>query len=834
MSQCVLRAGRRALWRHPVQLLLAIAGVALGVAVVVGMDLANQSASTAMRLSMQAVTGRVTHQIFGGPQGLPDSLYVKLRTRLGLWQVAPVLEGGLTVPSAGDRPLTLMGVDPIAEAQLRQPLHTVSGGAQRGLIQDLMLDPAGIALPQEVAHRLHVRTGDWLTVRIGGRERRLHVVAVLQDPQHSLGGLVFADLASAQDLLGRVGQLSRIDLILKDSEIARVRQVLPPGATLVAAASRANAMQQMNAAFQTNLTALSLLALVIGLFLVFNTMSFMVVQRRRMIGILRAVGTTRRQILGQVLSDAVLIGLLGTLLGLLLGVALGIGLVDLVGRGTNLSLHEAVTRFRIQPLSFVKGFLLGMIGSIAAAIPPAYEAATVQPRVALDRSELEQRVRHGARIAAGVGLALFVAGLLILGFSASLVAAFAGLFAVILGASLLAPMATAHLTGGLARLVPQWPTAHLVLRGVVASLSRTGVAIAALVVAVSAVIGVAVMIDSFRGSFIAWLQQSLSADFYVASIQGSAAVNDALARRLEALPGVAYVSRSRHYRLPGAHGYTPLWALGIAHRAWQGFDIRSGDAQAAWKAFHDGSGVLVSEPYAYQHDLAVGDKLSLRTTAGEHAFRVAGIFRDYSSPHGVVLISLPVYRKLFDDTRLSGLGIHLRADADRGRVQRQLEKSVAGLAGVQVRDNRSIRRRSLAVFDQEFVITSVLRMLAALVAFIGVLGALMALQLDRARELAVLRAIGFTRSRLGGLITGQSGLLGLATGLFSIPMGVVIAWLLVYVINRRAFGWSMGFTVHAMPLLEGVALAVAAALIAALYPAWRAVRTVPARGLREE
>ncbi|MDN5849776.1 MAG: ABC transporter permease [Nitrococcus sp.] len=836
MTRGVLRAGRRALWRHPMQLLLAVTGVALGVAVVIGMDLANQSASSAMRDSMQAVTGRVTHRIFGGPEGLPESLYVKLRTRLGIWQSAPLLEGGMTVPGVGNRSLTLIGVAPLAEAELREPISAKEeGGDDAGVFKDLLLNPGSIALPAEEARRLDVKAGDALTVEIGGEERQLQVVAEVENPEQDLSGYAFADIATAQELLGEIGRLSRIDLILEAGEVEAVRARLPPGAVLVPAAARANAMQQMRAAFQTNLTAFSLLALVIGLFLVFNTLSFMVVQRRAMIGILRALGATRRQILAQVVSDAGLIGLLGTLLGIPLGLVLGVGLVDLVGHAsTDLSFGERLARFQIEPLSLAKGCLLGMFGSVLAAVPPAFEATTVEPRAAMDRSELERTMHRGVWLAAKVGLLALIAGALILAVSSSLVAAFCGLFAVILGASFLAPLASARLTAGLARIVPRRPIARLVLRGVAASLSRTGVAIAALAVAVSAVIGVAIMIDSFRGSFIAWLEQSLRADFYIATPQDGTTVDDALAQRIESLPGVAYVTRSRHYRLPSADGFTAIWALGIERRGWRGIDIRAGDRQAAWRAFRSGSGVLISEPYAYHHELTVGETLSLRTALGERTFEVAGIFRDYGSPYGVVLMYRPVYQRLFADEWLSGLGVYLAAASDRATVRQRLDAAVSGLAGVQVRDNQSIRQRSLEIFDQEFVITSVLRVLAALVAFVAVVGALMALQLDRTRELAILRAIGFTRIQLGSLITAQSGLLGLAAGLFSIPMGLVLAWLLVFVINYRAFGWSMEFTVNPMPLLEGVGLAIAAALLAALYPAWRAAHTLPSRALREE
>ncbi|MGD8710334.1 MAG: ABC transporter permease, partial [Ectothiorhodospiraceae bacterium] len=264
------------------------------------------------------------------------------------------------------------------------------------------------------------------------------------------------------------------------------------------------------------------------------------------------------------------------------------------------------------------------------------------------------------------------------------------------------------------------------------------------------------------------------------------------------------------------------------------FDLRAGEAETAWQQFSAGSGVLVSEPYAYDHDLGVGDSLGLRTAEGEHRFRVAGIFRDYGAVQGVVLMRGDLYRRLYHDDRVGGVGIYAAPGTPRDVLSAALADTLRGVPGARIRDNRYIYQRSLEVFDQTFVITGILRLLAAAVAFVGVLGALMALQLDRAREYATLRALGLTRTQLGTLIGAQSGLLGLVAGLFAVPLGLILAWLLVFVINRRAFGWTMDFLITAPPLAEGVLLAVVAALLAAVYPAWHTARRLPAAGLREE
>ncbi|MGD8710090.1 MAG: FtsX-like permease family protein, partial [Ectothiorhodospiraceae bacterium] len=385
----VLRAGRRALWRHPLQLLLAVTGVAVGVAVVVAVDLANVSAREAMRLSVERVAGAATHQIVAGPEGLPESLYRRLRVGLGLRRAAPVVEGGVTVPGADDLPMTLLGLDPYAEGPFRGYLGV--GEGEGDAPTEMLVDPGRVAVSAEVSARLGLSVGDHLALRTPRGRRDVVVSTVVNAPDRDLSGLIFADIATAQELLGRTGRLDRVDLILDDGQAGSVAKALPPGAELVPAAARANALTQMSAAFRLNLTALSLLALVVGLFLVFNTMSFLVVQRRPMIGTLRALGVTRRQVMLQVLGDAGLVGLVGTLVGLPLGMVLASGLTELVMRTINDLYFQTVGGLALQPLPLAKGVALGLAGTLLAALVPAREAASVAPRVALSRGELEAR-----------------------------------------------------------------------------------------------------------------------------------------------------------------------------------------------------------------------------------------------------------------------------------------------------------------------------------------------------------------------------------------------------------------------------------------------------------
>ncbi|HXO19303.1 MAG TPA: FtsX-like permease family protein, partial [Thermoanaerobaculia bacterium] len=462
------------------------------------------------------------------------------------------------------------------------------------------------------------------------------------------------------------------------------------------------------------------------------------------------------------------------------------------------------------------------------------EATAAPPRAVLLRSTLEARLRRALPRAAAAGAALLAAGAGLLALPGGIVLAFAGLFAVILGFALLAPAATVLLM----RLVDRPMGAlfgilgRMAAGGVVAALSRTAVAIAALVIAVSVTVGVGVMIRSFRQTVERWLEASLKADVYVSAPGrgGGGGLDPALADRAATLPGVVSVHRIRRVELPGAGGPLRLLAIELDLRS-RGIELLRGDPRLVWPAFQHGGQVIVSEPLARRRGLDAGSFLRLRTAAGLRPFRVAGVFSDYASDQGLVMISRPTYLALWRDSLLSGFSLTLAPDADADAVVRALR---ASLTGVAVQSNRALKKGSLEVFDRTFRITAVLRLLAGLVAGIGVLSALMALQLERARELAVLRANGLTPRQVWQLVTAQTGLLGLAAGLLSVPVGLVLAAIMIFVVNRRSFGWTIGFEVAPAILLEAVALALAAALLAGLYPAWKMARTSPALALREE
>lgn len=838
----LLRSSRRYLLRHPWQTWLSIIGIALGVAVVIAVDLANDSARRAFALSIQQVTGPATHSIESADGSIDQSEYVRLRVAQGLRPAVPVIDAPVRL---NERSMTLLGLDPLAALDLRKDLAR-GLNADPNALPDLISRPDTILLSSTDAAELGAVPGDILLLETNPREapNSVELVGLIAADQGNFDGLILTDIASAQELLGRVGQLDRIDLILTDQQAKDLDETLAPGLRLRASAQRANALMQMTRAFHTNLTAMSLLALLVGAFIVYNSMTFAVLQRRPLLGSFRMLGVTRGQLFGLVLIEASVLALIGALIGVLLGILVGAGLVQLVTRTINdVYFQLNLSGLHLSLGSVLKGIGLGIGVTLIAALGPAAEAARSQPRDVLRQTRIETRGQRLLPWLALIGALLILTGLgLVQWSSRSMGLGFIALFLVILGASLIIPLllsllarASTPLFGALFGI-----TGRLAARGISASITRSGLAVAALSVAVAASLGVGVMISSFRASVIDWLDHTLTSDLYIAtSIEGAptgaASLPQDLPDRLTALPEVALLSLARNREVQTREGVTRMLALQFSQGDPRGFRFEGPTLPDLWSDWRSGETILISQPFAYRQQLKVGDRLDLFTSQGWQTFRIGAIFRDYGSDSGTLVLPLEHYARLWGDPGISSIGLVLKSGVDAEALSGQIQELLHRLdIPASVQTNSGIRELSLRIFDQSFTITEVLRLLAIGVAFVGILSALMALELERARDYAVLRATGLSRLQLARLILLQTSGMGLAAGLFAIPLGLMMGQMLIEVINLRSFGWSMPMQVPPTTPVGGLLLGWLAALLAGLYPALRAARATPARALRRE
>jgi putative ABC transport system permease protein len=872
-------ASVRHLLRHPAQLALALLGLALGVATIIAVDIATASSGRAFELSMEAVNGAVTHEILGGPGGVDETLYVQLKKQGLDAALSPVVEGYVDV---GDETMQLVGIDPLADATVRGQSRLSAAAApdtaaprgadaaarpatQRSAesgeagavgrpnpasgieaITRWLTEPGATVMAATTAMHLGITPNQPFRVEVGGITYDATLIDTIKGTGAGYESLLLADISQAQEWLGLSGRLSRIDIRVPpgaegERALKQLESLLPHGVQLQPAQRRTKQSLDMTAAFTTNLQAMSLLALLVGVFLIFSAVSFAVVQRRRVIGILRALGATRARVLGMILAEALMLGVVGAGLGLVLGSFIGRELVTLVSRTINdLYFVVAVNEVVIPTLAIVKAVGAGIGVALFAAAVPAIEVANSAPSLGLRRSVVEQRAVNASRWLFGASFVLAAsAGAIVLFSTRSLLAGFVALFLLLLTVAAITPALLRGLALATSRVVGRFsPIARLASSDVAASLSRTGVAVAALGLAIASMIGVSIMVGSFRESLRAYLTRTIRADLYVTAPgpgfgRPERRIEPQVLRDILSLPMIADHTESRRVTVDSPRGQIRLEALRLVPASREALQLTIGDASKVWPAFDRGA-VIVSEPLAWHLQLNAGDHVNLRTATGERTFDVAGVYREYGNDSGTLLMSRSIYSQLWQDESVTAIGIYLKPDVDASTAKDAIRTAVAHRQSLAMTSNSEVRALSLRIFERTFVITRVLYWLTAGVAAIGLVSALLAWELERSRELAIVRALGLTPRGAGALIEVQTGFMGFVAFLAAIPAGVLTAVLLITVINRRAFGWQIDFHFTGGQFVNAFGVAMVSALIAGLYPAWRMARAPLASDIREE
>ncbi|MBD3274092.1 MAG: FtsX-like permease family protein, partial [Candidatus Marinimicrobia bacterium] len=527
------------------------------------------------------------------------------------------------------------------------------------------------------------------------------------------------------------------------------------------------------------------------------------------------------------------------------GLLLGSGLVQLVSRTINdLYFVVTVTNLNIEPVTVLKGIGLGIGATLLAALAPAREATKSPPRVALSRSQIESKTREKAPRLALLGLAVILTGAIFLSIpSDKIILGYAGLLPIIMGFALFTPII---LISMVRLLRPVFRKSMGLIGGmasqsIVTQLSRSAVAIAALGIAVSATIGVTTSVQSFRNSVEQWLTTTLQADVYISppgmvSRRNYQLMDDAILDSIRAVPGVTDISTSRFFSENVNGKIIDIGMINIGSRGYDRYEFKSGNPGDIWDTWQTEDAVIISEPYSLQNDVSVGDTITLPTEKGGIQFAVLGVYFDYGSDIGTALVSRETYHRYWTGDNLTAVALYATTGTSVDTVIQRLRTAFAGsqFENVIVRSNRALRDASLTIFDRTFTITRVLQILTIIVALIGVLSALMALQLERAWEVGVMRAIGLTPGQLRKMVLTQTGLMGTFAGLLAVPLGVILAIILIYVVNQRSFGWTLQLSLTFESLVLAVLLSIIAAVIAGIYPAIKMGQMQLTSALREE
>lgn len=855
--------------QRPFRALLSIAGVALGVLASVAIGTANIQVLRSFEQAVTTVAGPATLEIVARDLGVNESVITAVRAVDGVVSAAPIIEDAVMVAQGEQRGQTLqiLGLDLLAEVGTRG--FQISQ-ADTDVALEALLAPDALYLGRQVAADWNLGVGSTVEVTAGGRLVRLRVVGLIHNEaaRSSLWDrLALMDIAAAQLLFQSIGRLDRIELVTMpdrplDDILASVRTVLPPHLVVQRPAQRTKQVENMVRAFQLNLTVLSWVGLLVGMFLIYNTMAFAVAQRRREIGIYRALGMTERRVAGLFLVEAGLLGLLGGLSGGLGGVWLARSLVSLVSR-TISDLYAPVASggliLSMDMLTFAavaKGVLLGTVVSMVGAMGPSVEAGRTVTVRALAPGDYESTRQLRTGLFAWISLLLLVlAGLCSLMSPVGDLPLFGYLATVcLLGAlSCLAPLCIQAL--GLRRFRQKSQTMVLggSLRLIAADQAarhpgRNAVTVSALMVGLSIMIGVAVMVRSFRDTVEVWVNETVMADLIVApqswphgkqAGQASRALPGAWSATLSAIDGIAAVDTYRdvHVEVEGQPVSLVSRDLRL-HAQRSRYLMVHGDSTEALQRAAETGGVLLSEVLANRLRLHEGSKVSITTPAGPVALSVEGIFYDYATDGGKVVMDRDWYQRHWQDDRVTVFPIYLSAGADVDQVRQSIVTQVGGQGGVtippSVIQNHELRKEILDIFDRTFVLTYVLEAIAVLVAVLGIVNTLVTAVLERRREFATLRAIGAGTRQVERLVLWEAAYLGLIGAALGVVGGLLLALVLIHVINKQSFGWTIQMTVPGGVILQAVGLALTAALVAGYWPARWAARQPVVEGLREE
>lgn len=852
MRRLCWRGAIRPMLLQPRTALLGILSIALGVSVFLAITIANRSAAGSFHRAFEMVTGRADLEIRGK---IPETALPEVLATQGVEAATPLIESTVTLPDFPGESLRLTGIDPFTAKGLLG-FDPAAGSEQTGDLSQWLAEENAIAVTQGFLSRHGLKPGDGLRLQGPGAPRRMKITHVItgNEAAGAAARIVATDISTAQEWTGRPGEISAIlirltDASRRDETAGRLRGLLPGDVSVEPPAMRSRQVDIMLSAFRLNLTALSLVSLLVGMFFVGNSSAAAVVRRRVSLGILRAVGTGRREITIMVLAESALSGLAGAMLGVLASRPLAAVMAAPVATTvTALYLPVDARGGWPTPAEALAGMAAGVLAALAAAWIPARQASSVDPTRVLHPGSAPEVFPMPSIRLAGIGtvlLALALASSLGALHGGPALLGFGAAFLVLAGFSLMVPAVMTGFAGLMGRTGsrpgPLGMMPRLALGQTMRSLHRTAPTVAALAAAAAMTVGISVMIHSFRGSVLAWTERTLTADLFIAPAANELlglehTIPENAASWWEARPSVVAVGTFREVEARTDAG-VPVTLGVVAGPARGAIDFLHGNGAAKKAELEAGGCTTVSESLATRLGLKPGDTLDLKGPRGPVRLRVLDVYRDYTRDRGIALVAAGYFQRVWGAEGVHSLAIEFRKGTTAAEIGREREKFVAAFGGNQAfacYSNKALKQRILEIFNQTFAITAVLRTIAIAVAVGGVMLTLGMLVIERTRDIAVLRSMGASVVQIGGIMLSEAVVIGFLSSVVGLISGSSLALILTWVINKAFFGWSIDLS---YPWTELAILPVwmtLVAMVAGLLPAVRASRIPPAAALRTE
>ena len=816
---------RRPLWilavllshwrRHPMQLATLLIGLISATALWSGVQALNQQARIAYDRAAATFGGSRTAMLVSRDSAtFPQRLFVDLR-RAG-WPVSPMLEGRIQIDG---RSFRLLGVEPVT---LPSEVGTAPA-VGRGSLQAFVTPPGEMLVAPETLRDLGLKEGE--RPRASGM-----TLPPLRVQAELAPGALVVDIGIAQDILKLPGQVSRL-LVGRSKGKSEA-----PHATLESVAgdklrliepSAESDLERLTDSFHLNLTAFGLLSFFVGLFIVNSAIGLAFEQRLPMLRTLRACGVSARMLNSVLVIELVSLALVAGLIGLVCGYFIAAALLpDVAASLRGLYGAQIPGQLSLKPVWWLAGVAISILGALAAAAASLIKAIRMPVLATAQPQAWQQAQRRWLMFQSTAALAVFAVAAALIRFGDSLIAGFAVLAALMLGAALILPMVL-QIALAIGQRSARAPVGIWFWADSRQQLSGLSLALMALLLALAVNVGVGTMVDSFSRTFLVWLDGRLAADVYVS------AASDAQAKEIKAWlhdqPEVEAI-------LPGGRadtqfGGSPIEVLGLPdHSTYRDNWPLLESTANAWIRLRPGDACLVSEQLARRMNLGLGDHIEVPTPGGNWSLEIVGIYADYGNPKGQIAVNFAALTRRFPQTPQTRLGLRVAPDRIAPLITAMQEKF--GLDDRSVADQATMKRESKRIFNRTFSVTAALNAFTLGVAGIALLTSLLTLANSRLPQLAPLWAIGLTRRRLAALELLKTMAVALITALFALPLGLLVAWCLLAIVNVKAFGWRLPFHVFPLQLIELLAVAMAAALCAAALPVARLARMQPASLIR--
>ncbi|MFQ5588929.1 MAG: FtsX-like permease family protein [Nitrospiria bacterium] len=826
---------------------LTLTGVALGISVFVSIRIANQSVLSAYHQSVDAFAGETTLEVIGRSGPLDENILIELRKDPDILKLAPVVQAVLPMSSesrAEREMVLLLGVDLLEEASFRPfEVEGKEGRFDLATAFNALLNPRSVLLSRSFAERHGLQPGDRFSLRKEGAPLDFEVGGLMKGEmtQTRGGNIAVIDIAAAQWRLEKLGVLDRIDLITADGVpvetiLSRLSGRLGDQALVRRPRQRNRQIENMLFAFQLNLTALSAISLFVGLFLIYNTLLVSVAHRRKEIGLLRSLGVHRAQTFKLFTVEGVVIGVCGGFLGVLAGALLARWVVQMLSK-TVTALYVAIppSPLALPPALFAEGILIGVAVSAFSALFPAWQAARLKPREAMEGIFGPEEGGIGHRRLCVIGgllglVSYFLSRLPIAwGFSWN---GYLAAALLLIAFSLIVPSVVLLFSKGVRGLTQQTaPSWRLAQGHLEQAIRRNAPTISAFMAALAMMISVVIMIESFRTTVVLWIDQTIQSD--IIGFPASYMMSDSD----ETLPAALFNGITRMPEVKAVDGYRskiisfrdePVELVGrdlAVHAEHSKYLFQKGDPAAVIHEAVAEQKVLISEVLANRFHVKEGDAVTLPTPEGPFSTTIGGVFYDYGTDGGKMVIDRALLRTHWRDHKIDVVAIYLNEDTSPEAVREKLLEQWGNTQGLVFTVQTRFKAEIMEIFDQTFLITYALEWIAIVVALLGIANTLFVSILERKREIGIFRAVGASRPQVLRVVLVEAFYMGVIGNIVALVCGLFLSLILIFVINKASFGWTLQFHFPPAVILHSFLLAIGTALLAGYFPARKAAET---------